>query len=167
MTARTISFRLAPIEVQHLAALIDQLTEVIAAADEHPDPAVDRLVPAPYPDDPDAAEAFAAATRDDLLDRRTADAAIVRGALSPFIDGDDDPDDEGEHVDVAIRVVDIDSWLRTITALRLVIAGRLGITIDDEHDLDDPRFGVYDWLAYRLDGLIAIADGLDDARDQA
>lgn len=167
MTARTISFRLAPIEVQHLAALIDQLTEVIAAADKHPDPAVDRLVPAPYPDDPDAAEAFAAATRDDLLDRRTADAAIVRGALSPFIDGDDDPDDEREHVDVAIRVVDIDSWLRTITALRLVIAGRLGITIDDEHDIDDPRFGVYDWLAYRLDGLIAIADGLDDARDQA
>ncbi|WP_227530896.1 DUF2017 family protein [Microbacterium tenebrionis] len=167
MTARTISFRLAPIEVQHLAALIDQLTEVIAAADGHPDPAVDRLVPAPYPDDPDAAEAFAAATRDDLLDRRTADAAIVRGALSPFLDGDDDPDDEREHVDVAIRVVDIDSWLRTITALRLVIAGRLGITIDDEHDLDDPRFGVYDWLAYRLDGLIAIADGLDDARDQA
>ena len=55
----------------------------------------------------------------------------------------------------------IDAWLRTLTALRLVIANRLGIESDDDtHDPEDPRYGVYDWLGYRLDGLVRAADEL-------
>ena len=169
MNTHQFPFRVALIEAQHLAELIDELTVVIAAADDAPDPAVTRLTPAPYPDDADASAEFAAATRDDLLDRRTADAAVVRRALDPFVDSEDDalPQESPEQIDILIRRGEIDAWLRTLTALRLVIATRLGVTADDEHDLDDPRFGVYDWLAYRLDGLVAIADAMDEVQGDA
>lgn len=161
MTSPDLHLPLALIEGRHLANLVDQLTAVIGAADDAPDAAVARLVPDPYPDDPDAASEFAAATRDDILDRRTADAAVVRRALEPFTDAVPRATDE-DHLDVVIRAQEIDSWLRTLTALRLVVATRLGITDDDAHDPDDARFGVYDWLAFRLEGLIAIADAMDE-----
>lgn len=158
MKGREIRLRLAPIEGLHLAGLVQHLTEIIAAAEDSPDPGVARLTPNPYPEDAEAAADFTTATRDDLLDRRIADAAVVGRALEMIAD-----DDGADHIDVVIQPNELDSWLRTLTALRLVIATRLGITDDDEdRDPDDPRFGVYDWLAFRLDGLIAIADGLDD-----
>ncbi len=40
------------------------------------------------------------------------------------------------------------------------IAERLGIESDDDHDPDDARFGVYDWLGYRLELVIEAADAL-------
>ncbi len=49
------------------------------------------------------------------------------------------------------------SWLRTLAAVRLVLASRLGIIDDDDHSDDDPRFGIYDWLGFRLDGLVRAA----------
>jgi Tfp pilus assembly protein PilN len=42
----------------------------------------------------------------------------------------------------------VTAWLRTLTAVRLVMATRLGITTEAEQD-DDPRFGVYNWLGFR------------------
>ena len=50
------------------------------------------------------------------------------------------------------------AWLRTLAAIRLVLASRLGIEVAEDHDPDDPRFGIYDWLGYRLDGLVAAVD---------
>jgi len=44
-------------------------------------------------------------------------------------------------------------------AIRLVLASRLGIVDADDHDEDDPRFGIYDWLGYRLHGLVTAIDG--------
>lgn len=171
MNAREIRLRLAPIEGLHLAGLVQQLAEIIAAADDSPDPGVARLTPSPYPEDAEAAAEFVTATRDDLLDRRTADAAVVGRALDVFACDDtsvSEDDDTADHIDVVIPPGELDAWLRTLTALRLVIATRLDITDDDENrDPDDPRFGVYDWLAFRLDGLIAIADGLDDMPEDA
>lgn len=165
MNVDRVAFRLARIEADHLSALVGQLAAAITAADETADPAIDRLTPAPYPDDAAASAEFATATRDDLLDRRSADAAVVQRALEPVLDrGDSDSTDAAaQQLEIPIRRGEIDAWLRTLTSLRLVIATRLGITAaDDEHDPEDERFGVYDWLAYRLDGLVAIADALDE-----
>ena len=44
-----------------------------------------------------------------------------------------------------------------LAAIRLVLATRLGIRSEEDHDEDDPRFGIYDWLGYRLDGLVQAA----------
>jgi hypothetical protein len=41
--------------------------------------------------------------------------------------------------------------------VRLVMATRLGITTEEEQD-DDPRFGVYNWLGFRLEGLLQAID---------
>src|SRR5690606_18638380 len=144
----------------------DQLTGVLTDADTSSDAAVERLTPGAYPDDAEASAEFHHATRTDLLDRRRADAASVRRALESLLvtAPEDLVGDEGiEERDVLISEQDVDAWLRTLTTLRLVIATRLNITAaDDEHDLEDPRFHVYDWLGYRLDGLVALADAQDD-----
>lgn len=166
MNHAAIRLPLAVVEGIHLAGLVEEFTDVLTSFDEEPDPGLTRLTPDPYPEDADASAEFAEATHDDLLDRRAADAAVVRSGLSPFLTtaAEDLAEDEAlAPRDVVIPASDIDAWLRTLTALRLVIATRLDITSDDdEHDLEDPRFGVYDWLGFRLDGLIALADSHDE-----
>lgn len=161
MTDRTIVVPLATIEGVHLASLVDEFLDLLRAGvlGAAADPAFERLVPSPYPDDEAAGREFADAMRDELLDRRAADAAIVRSGLDGFVRHDDVPEDEAlRSRDVLIADGQIDAWLRTLNALRLVIATRLGIIDEDRHDEDDPRFGVYDWLGFRLDGIIQAAD---------
>jgi hypothetical protein len=121
-------------------------------------------VPDAYPDDTDAAAEFAASTRDDLLDRRAADAEVVRSVLAPFLADSGALSDEAafDSRTVTVRDAELEPWLRTLTALRLVIASRLDIDGEDDHHPEDPRFGVYDWLGYRLDGLISLADERDE-----
>lgn len=166
MTDPVIRLSLAVVEGIHLAGLVEEFTDMLTGFDGEPDPGLTRLTPDPYPEDAEASAEFSAATHDDLLDRRTADAAVVRNGLTPFLTtaAEDLAEDEAlAQRDVVIPAPDVDSWLRTLTALRLVIATRLEIAAeDDEHDLEDPRFGVYDWLGFRLDGLIALADAHDE-----
>jgi len=70
----------------------------------------------------------------------------------------------GKHP-VQVRVIELDSWLKTFTAVRLALSVRLGIeTAGDVDDLealddDDPRsyiFRVYEWLALLTDGLLGL-----------
>lgn len=166
MSGDEIRMSLAVVEGIHLAGLVDEFADILTTYDETPDPGLARLTPDPYPDDRDASREFSTATRDDILDRRRADGAVVRAGLEPFLTTaaeDLAEDDALAPRDVVIAAAEVDAWLRTLTALRLVIATRLNITADDdEHDLEDPRFGVYDWLGFRLDGLIALADAADE-----
>lgn len=166
MNSAEIRMSVAMIEIVNLAELLDQLTEVLTARGSEQDPAVSRLTPNPYPMDPEAAAEFTNATRDDLIERRMVEAALVRSALDAYL-GPNGPDERSE-VEVVVSGDDVDVWLRTLTALRLVIANRLDVTDDsDLEENDDPRFGVFHWLGYRLDNLIGIADALDenDGRD--
>ena len=159
MSDRMIMLTLTRIEANHLGDLVRQFTDLLNGTPAETDPALDRLAPDAYPDDPDASREFRSVTRGDLLHRRANDASIVRRALER-VDQPADPDDFSP-VDIAIPGEAIDAWLRTLTALRLVIANRLGIESDDDtHDPEDPRYGVYDWLGYRLDGLVRAADEL-------
>lgn len=169
MTAPVILLPLALLEGIHLARLIDEFTHLLATTRDVEEQGLARLTPDAYPEDAEASAEFARATRGDLLDRRMADAQVVRAALEPFLADDQDTlteDDALAPRDVVIASTDLDAWLRTLSALRLVIASRLGITTeDDDHDPEDPRFGVYDWLGYRLDGLVASADQADAPGD--
>lgn len=164
MTDREIVLSMALLEGIHLSQLVEDFRELIGPERDLADPAIARLTPSPYPDDAEAAEAFASSTRDELLDRRVLEADTVRIGLSAFaVDTDALTEEDALAARETVIVdTDIDAWLRTLTAIRFVVAARLGIVTDDQHDDEDDRFGIYDWLGYRLELLIQAADDLED-----
>ena len=153
----------AMIEGQNLLHLIDEFIDLLVSGRDVDDAGLERLVPSAYPDDDEAASSFRAATRTDLLDRRVSDALDVRAALAAFDLDDVAPGSPAALLpeDVTIPADDMDAWLRTLSAMRLVVAARLGIDGADTHDPEDQRFHVYDWLGYRLDQLVHLADEQD------
>ena len=164
---RTTVLELTRMEAAHLAGLVTQFEELIQGADDGApnDPAIARLVPDGYTGDPEAAQEFRELTQRDLLDRRESDAARVLASLHrtpglPEEGAITDPSDEAllEIMELRLDPEDLQAWLRTLAALRLVLASRLRIKTEEDHDADDPRFGIYDWLGYRLDGLVSAAD---------
>jgi len=64
-----------------------------------------------------------------------------------------------------VRVIELDSWLKTLTGVRLSLAVRLGIsTPEDAEELDalpedEPRsyvYRVYEWIAYLTENLLGL-----------
>ena len=159
MSDRMMMLTLTRIEVSHLRDLVAQFTDLVNGTPSD-DPALERLTPDVYPDDEDASREFRSITRGDLLHRRARDAQLVRQGLDSVMSAPGD--DELRPVDIALDAEAIDPWLRTLTALRLVIATRLGIETEDDHDPEDPRFAVLDWLGYLLDGLVQAADSFQE-----
>jgi hypothetical protein len=121
-----------------LRSLVDQYLEVVGS-DAGADPAHARLFPAAYRDDDAAAEEFTTYTRAGLVDRKAANAAQVSLALDEDV--------------VRLTAGDAARWLPLLTDLRLVIADRLGIRIDDDEVPDTPAGEVYTWLG-QLQGSI-------------
>lgn len=166
---RLVVLELSRLEAAHLAGLVTQFAELLEeTGDGVPDdPAVQRLVPDGYADNPAAAREFRDLTQRELLERRSTDAATVLADLAGAIGDVGTAKTEGsdaELVETTLVRLDGDAlqaWLRTLAAIRLVLASRLGIEHEDDHDDDDPRYGVYDWIGYRLDGLVRAADGED------
>ena len=160
MTARIVVLELSRIEAAHLARLVVQFGELLQdSISDDGDPAIARLVPAAY-DDEEAAREFRRLTEADLLDRRRDDADRVLASLGDSVTLSEDLDDPAllEQVQIRLDPLTARAWLRTLAAIRLVLASRLGIEVAEDHDPDDPRFGIYDWLGYRLDGLVAAVD---------
>lgn len=157
------------LEAAHLTGLLDQFIDLLDEAVATPpasgapptDPALARLVPDAYADDAEASREFRGMTERELLDRRGSDARTMRSTLA--VNGRQlDPTRLKGDVTAAMAVrLDAEAaqvWLRTLAALRLVLASRLGIRSEADHDEDDPRFGIYDWLGYRLDSLVRALD---------
>ena len=161
-SGRIVVLELTRLEAAHLAGLVTQFAELMEdAASTGGDPAIARLVPDAYADDRAASDDFRDMTERDLLDRRRQDAGVVLGSLSDAsaIPGDAEPDDEAlmELVELRLEPEIVRAWLRCLAAIRLVLATRLDIRSEEDHDVDDPRFGIYEWLGYRLDGLVHAA----------
>lgn len=166
-TPETVVVEITRIEALHLRGLVSQFVDLLQGTEAAAsDPAVARLVPTAYPDDEDAAEQFRAVSQPELLRRRTDDAATVLADLADAGDAVEPaalPTDEAlEEIAVVLDRDHTASWLRTLSAVRLVLASRLGIASEDDHDPDDPRFGIYEWLGYRLDGLVRAATPDED-----
>lgn len=156
-----VLMEISVLEAAHLTDLVEQFAALIADTVDDPaldDPAIRRLVPDAYRDDPSAAAEFRELTQDDLLDRRRDDAGLVLTTLQR--DGvtlrpQTVADDATEAFVVELDGTTVAAWLRTLASIRLVMATRLGIASEDDRgDPDDPRFGVYDWLGFRLEGLL-------------
>ncbi|MBI5027699.1 MAG: DUF2017 family protein, partial [Actinobacteria bacterium] len=115
-----------------------------------------RLFPDAYPEDPGASADFRRFTQARQRDTRLAEAEIVLTALR---------DSDGGRHPVQVRVIELDAWLKTLTALRLSLAVRLGIETPadaeelDALDEDDPRsyiYRVYEWIAYLTENLLGL-----------
>jgi hypothetical protein len=163
---RVVVLELTRMEAAHLAGLVTQFAELMEdAASSSGDPAIARLVPDAYADDDAASEDFRAMTERDLLERRRQDAGEVLGSLSEAaaLPDDAEPGDEVlmELVELRLEPEILRAWLRCLAAIRLVLATRLDIRSEEDHDVDDPRFGIYEWLGYRLDGLVRAASDDD------
>ncbi|MFG6491787.1 DUF2017 family protein [Microbacterium sp. P03] len=163
---RLVVLEITRIEATHLAGLVVQFLDLLddsAGTSESGDPAIARLVPDAYRGDAVSAREFREVTETDLLGRRTTDSRVVLETLGPDAQLDDDSglgldDPRLEQIlTLALDAEQVRAWMRTLAAIRLVIATRLGIVTDDDHDEDDSRFGIYDWLGFRLDGLVRAA----------
>ena len=130
--------RLPAEEREILATLPRQLRELIVGRDVLSDPALRRLYPSAYLDDPAAAAEFDGFVRDDLTARRMA--AI--DTMERTIEADRLSEEE------------VEAWLGAINDLRLVLGVRLGVTEESEpHDFaGDPEreasFSLYSYLSF-------------------
>jgi hypothetical protein len=151
-----VVLQLSVIEVAQLAAVVEEFSALVDG--DHADAAVDRLAPDAYPDDAEASREFARMTRAELLSRRSDDAGTLLRTLrehgDPGSPADVDDAQAATVVIVAVAGEDVGAWLRTLNAVRLVLATRLGIERDGDEPADDPRAFVYDWLGMLLDGIV-------------
>ncbi len=145
------------------------------AEDTPEDPALARLMPDAYADDEEASAEFRRHTENELLARRIRDARRVLGGLDMSLNepvaGAVDASaqtsaDAQAPFDVVLDRASAEAWTRTLAAVRLVVASRLGIETEADDEAaraadDDGRFGVYDWLGFRLDGIVQALDDAD------
>ena len=116
------------------------------------DPALARLLPDGYRDDPEAAGDFRRFTELDLRQMKVAHARTVTACLER----------SGEKV--TLTDDECASWLGLLNDARLALGTRVGITDDNHEELgalpdDDPRIPmlqVYDWLTYLQDSLVEV-----------
>jgi hypothetical protein len=105
------------------------------------DPALARLLPDAYRDDRQAASEHRQLTELALVERKVANARILMSSL--------------EQSMVQLDAGAVQSWLRTLTDLRLTIAARLQIETDDDIGVgDDAMLDLYDWLGYLQGTLV-------------
>jgi hypothetical protein len=176
-----ISSELTADEVQLLQSLVAELISLVGGEDEKPaepagsddpfaawaaemaedepvqeptDPVLKRLLPDAYPNDPKASAEFRRFTDRSLRQKKASDAEVVLAQLAATEDGSQP---------LRIPADDVGAWLRTLTSLRLAVAGRLGITDNESADViaavdeDDPRAfmaSVYDWLGFAQETLV-------------
>ncbi len=167
---------LADYEEAVLESMVEQLIgllegDEIPAADDDPfaqweadmvaphdldtsDPVIARLFPPAYRHDDKAEQEYQRFTQNAQRRTKIEQAQLVLDALIAS---------NGGRESVIVRGVDADAWLKTITAIRLALSVRLGIrTAEDIDELerldpDEPRgvlYGMYEWLAGFLDGLV-------------
>jgi hypothetical protein len=126
------------------SALLDALLSDYLAllGDPAQDPAGGRLFPAAYGADREASAEFAERTRDRALAEKVDRAELVASAVRL-----DPPLELGPPV--------VETWLRVLTDLRLVLARRLDLH-QDEDPVPDTDLGLlYQWLGMLQETLLA------------
>lgn len=109
------------------------------------DPAVARLLPDAYRGDAGAASKHRHLTERGLIDRKVGNAQAVIASL--------------DLPDSTLGDAQVQSWLRTLTDLRLTMAARLGIERDGDEGRIETEFDLalqaaYDWLGYLQGTLV-------------
>jgi hypothetical protein len=140
---------------------LEAMMDVTGPTTEPDDPVLARLFPTAYQHDEEAAAEFRRFTEGSLRDGK-ANAAIT------IIDGLEEaglpPEltEDGLMIDVELDQPTAETWMRSLTDLRLALATRLEVEEGDEaywHALpdDDPRaqaHDIYDWVGYLQETLV-------------
>jgi hypothetical protein len=136
--------RLSPGERDLLRGLCGQLRELLREADPSGDPAIARLFPAAYPDDPLRNLDFERDAGSGLVADRLAAVDVVETTV------------DAEH----LSEEEVMAWLGSVNALRLVLGTRLGITEDTtesdypEGNPDRDAYGMYLYLTWLEAGIV-------------
>ena len=158
------------LEREVLADLVRQVRELIGGPDEADplagllqedtdrrlpdDPALARLLPDAYGDDPEGADDFRRFTEADLR------AGKVRDALAVI----SDLDSSGSGAPVVLASEDsVDSWLRALNDVRLSLGARLDVDEDSWEEMEalpvgSPRrqaLELYHWLGWLQESLLS------------
>lgn len=139
------------------------------------DPALAKLLPNAYLD-PTLAGEFRKVTEQGLLNRKIEDALLVATALSGGVPEHLDlealsGDSDAEATIFFLTPDTLEPWVRTLTALRLSIAARLGIETEESYaelralDEHEETFVIYEWLATLTDMLLRFAPALESFSD--
>jgi hypothetical protein len=170
----TVTVELEAFEARILQSLVGELLELLDEGDAVPaavsddpletlldegpsdppvDPALARLLPDGYRDDPEAAAEFRRFTERDLRDGKKANARAMLATLEDAAEqgGPLVLDDPQAH-----------AWLYALNDLRLTLGSRLDVDEDyhdqvDALDDEDPRrsvFAIYEWLTGVQDTLV-------------
>lgn len=147
--------RFTPQEAQVLRQCVAELAALLADHPDPDDPAVERLFPDVYPEDPAEAAEFRRFTEADL---KAAKLDTAKTVLSDLLES-------GGEIRLAEEQADV--WLRALNDVRLALGTRLGV--EDETDIEaeldaavgrnptSPRVGqlsVYAYLTYLQESLV-------------
>jgi hypothetical protein len=151
-----------PVEGAVAADPLASLVDLTGPVESPTDPVLARLLPDAYRDDAEAAADFRRYTERGLRSGKVDDAcAVIESLRAAGLPADEPPVGVGE-LDVTLDDAAAQSWLRSLTDLRLALATRLGIEQDDDEvwaamPEDDPRVHVHDiyaWLGYLQETLV-------------
>ncbi len=137
--------RLSDQERQLLRALPAELLGLLAADPE--DPALRRLRPSAYEDDPEAEDEFRRLMRDELAAERRDALLLLAGTASRD----------------RLSAEELDAWLRALTDLRLALGTRLDVTEETyqrELDASDPNsyeLAVFAYLSWLQEAAVEAA----------
>jgi hypothetical protein len=142
-----LRLRLESVEETLLGQLLDELDTVLDADRNADDEVLQRLYPAAYPDDGEADVEFRSLTESSLRADRAERIGACRADLAQAGDIDLGDPDAGQR------------WIQVLNDLRLALGTRLGITEDDDHDVDptDPQAQtrvIYYWLTAVQDSVV-------------
>lgn len=139
-----------PTEVAVINDLAEQL-RILLTSDPDTDPALLRLLPDAYPEDPDASAEFRRYTHDSLVGRKLAGATTVIETLNAAVESSADDTD---HLTLTLTHDQTVAWLTTLTDIRLTLAIRMGIVEDDQRSDDVILQDLYDWLGFVQNALV-------------
>lgn len=143
-----VSVSLSDEERAALRELAAGYRELLRGESQASDPAIARLFPPAYPEDPLRNFDFERGAHDSLMDQRLAAIEAVE-----------------RHVDAEVLTAEQSrSWLGVLNDLRLILGARLNIVEDTDETAfhGDPAaadaFGMYRWLTYLVGVLLEALD---------
>jgi hypothetical protein len=140
--------RLSPDERTILRGLPDQLRNLIENEDPTSDPAMARLYPPAYEDDPIRNLEFERMAGDDLTSQRLSSINAMEGSIDADL----------------LNEEQLLSWLGVLNDLRLVLGTRLEITeetTEEDFAAGDPlasTFALYGYLTWLVDAIVRALD---------